>query len=146
MRYVISGSGSVTIDGPGTVTFTRNETYIGATIVSAGTLQVGNGGTPGNLAGAVVDNGILEFLESGSPTLAGNLSGSGQLVQAGSGDVTLGGTDSFNGTITVNAGGELDVGSTLTLNGTIVDNGTLAVDGGNTLRLHPRTRKRQPCT
>src|SRR5258705_145665 len=32
---------------------------VGATTISAGTLQIGNGGTAGSIAGNVVDNGTL---------------------------------------------------------------------------------------
>lgn len=46
---VISGTGSVTNDGPGTLILTGNDSYTGGTAVNAGTLQVGAGGTGGTL-------------------------------------------------------------------------------------------------
>ena len=53
----ISGSGSLTQMGSGTLTLTGNNTYAGATTISAGTLQVGNGATAGSLpvGGAIID-------------------------------------------------------------------------------------------
>ena len=54
---VISGTGTLTKAGTGTTTLTGANTYTGTTTISAGTLQVGNGGTTGQLGtGAVVDN------------------------------------------------------------------------------------------
>jgi autotransporter-associated beta strand protein len=46
---VISGTGSVTKSGAGTQTFTGDNTYTGTTTISAGTLQLGNGGTTGSV-------------------------------------------------------------------------------------------------
>ena len=42
---IISGSGSLTQMGTGILSLTGNNTYSGGTTISAGTLQVGNGGT-----------------------------------------------------------------------------------------------------
>ena len=48
---VISGTGGLVKIGAGTLTLTGANTYIGPTIVSGGMLQVGNGGTVGNIGG-----------------------------------------------------------------------------------------------
>ena len=45
---VISGAGAVTQAGAGTTTFTGTNIYSGLTTISAGTLQIGSGGTTGN--------------------------------------------------------------------------------------------------
>ncbi len=50
LSNVISGTGSVTKSGAGTAILTAMNTYTGATTVSAGVLQVGNGGTTGSLS------------------------------------------------------------------------------------------------
>ena len=43
---------------------TGANTYTGGTTISAGTLQIGNGGTTGSIAGNVTDNGTLVFNRS----------------------------------------------------------------------------------
>ena len=45
---VISGTGTLTKAGTGTTTLTGANSYSGTTTISAGTLQVGNGGTTGS--------------------------------------------------------------------------------------------------
>src|SRR4029079_2814499 len=60
----ISGTGSVVNQGSGTLILTGTNTYTGGTTINNGTLQVGNGGTTGSIAGNVVDNGTLAFNRS----------------------------------------------------------------------------------
>ena len=66
--------GSLAIAGPGTEILTGTNTYTGTTSISAGTLQIGNGGTSGSIAGNVVDNAALAFDRSDSPIFAGVIS------------------------------------------------------------------------
>ena len=68
---VISGTGTLTKSGAGTLTLTGANTYTGGTTISAGTLQIGNGGTTGSVAGNIVDNGALVFNRSDALTYAG---------------------------------------------------------------------------
>ncbi|MDI9654409.1 autotransporter-associated beta strand repeat-containing protein, partial [Burkholderia cenocepacia] len=77
-----------------------------------GTLQLGNGGTSGSVAGNVVDNGALIVNQSGNVTIASVLSGTGSLTQAGSGQLTLTGASTLSGPTTVSAG-------TLAVNGSL---------------------------
>ena len=44
---VISGTGSLIATGTGTTVLTGANSYTGGTTISAGTLQIGNGGTTG---------------------------------------------------------------------------------------------------
>ena len=70
----ISGTGSVDIlGGTGSKTiFTANNTYGGITTIHAGsTLQIGNGGSSGAIAGDVVNNGNLVFNHSDTVTYGG---------------------------------------------------------------------------
>ncbi|MFB2567056.1 autotransporter outer membrane beta-barrel domain-containing protein [Rhizobium sp. IMFF44] len=119
---LISGSGAVSQIGTGTTTLTANNNYTGGTTISAGTLQLGDGGTSGSITGNVTDNGTLIFDRSDSSTFAGLISGSGAVNQAGSGTTVLTANNSYSGGTTVSAG-------TLVNQGTI---GTVTVDTGGT--------------
>lgn len=101
----ISGNFSVNHLGSGTTTLLGNNTYTGGTTVSAGTLQLGNGGTSGSVSGNVaVNGGTLAFNRSDDLTLSGQISGAGGLRQLGAGRLTLSGNNSFSGGVTVVAG------------------------------------------
>ena len=103
MDGIISGSGSLVQDGPNTVTLTGANSYSGGTMVNAGTLQIGNGGTTGSIAGNVVDNAGLAFFRSDSNvTFYGAIGGSGGVANLGDGTLTLAGPASFTGTTTGN--------------------------------------------
>ena len=55
---IISGTGTLVQMGTGTSILTGTDTYSGGTTVTAGTLQIGDGGTTGMIAtGATVDSG-----------------------------------------------------------------------------------------
>ncbi len=82
---VISGNGGFTKQGSGTLVFTGNNTYAGVTTVSAGVLQLGNGGTTGMVAGNVVlaSGAILAFNRSDDITFGGDISGDGAVAYRG---------------------------------------------------------------
>jgi len=125
----ITGAGALVKEGWGTLKLTGDATHSGGTTISAGMLQIGNGGTSGTLAGNVVNNGILSFNRSDSLTFAGTISGSGSLVQAGSGTTILTGTNTYAGG-TVIAGGVLQASADANLGGA----GTVIGFSGGTLR------------
>ncbi len=104
LASVISGSGSLIKAGSGTLTLSANNTYTGGTTISAGTLQVGAGGTSGSIAGNVIDNGIFVFNRSDNLTFSGVISGTGSLTKTGSGSLVLTGTNTYSGNTTVTAG------------------------------------------
>jgi autotransporter-associated beta strand protein len=122
--------GSITKIGTGTLTLTGDNTYSGGTTISAGTLQIGNGGTTGSITGNVLDNGVLAFNRSDSVTFGAVISGTGSLTQAGAGVTILTGNNSYSGGTTINAG-TLQLGNggtTGSITGNVVDNGTLTFD------------------
>ena len=59
--------------GPNTLVLTGVNTYPGDTVVSGGTLQLGDGtaGDDGTLAGNIVNNSVLAYYLNGNPTYAG---------------------------------------------------------------------------
>src|SRR5258705_13792411 len=73
-------------------------------MVSAGTLQRGDGVTNGSITGDVTDNGTLAFDPVGSVTFAGAISGTGTVEQIGTGTLTLTGNNTYSGATTVSSG------------------------------------------
>jgi autotransporter-associated beta strand protein len=101
----ISGDAALEKRGTGTMLLTAGNTYSGETIISAGKLQIGNGGTTGSLgAGNVTDNGSLVVNRSDAVTLSQTISGSGSLTQEGNGDTTITSFNAYTGGTTVNHG------------------------------------------
>ena len=147
----LSSTGGLIQMGSGsTVILTGSNTYTGATTVSAGTLQVGNG-TSGNLAAttaisvasgatlllnevsgstfgnAVTDAGTVNFAQSGTLTATGIISSTGAVIQSGSGTTTLTRANTYTGTTTITSGTlQLNSGGTINNSSNITDNGTLA--------------------
>ena len=102
---VMSGSGSLVINGSGTFTLTGANTLTGPTTITGGTLQLGDGSANnGSLAGNIVNNATLTFANPNSQTYSGVISGSGAVNKTGAGALTLSGTYTGNGTLTVNGG------------------------------------------
>lgn len=58
-----AGYGGVTKIGAGTLILTGSDTYLGPTVISGGTLQIGNGGTTGSTGTnlSIIDNASLVF-------------------------------------------------------------------------------------
>lgn len=132
----VSGTGSLTANASATVVLAANNTYSGPTTISAGTLQVGNGGTAGSLGtSSVTDNSVLAFDESGSISLPNSVTGSGSLAVIGPGTVSLAGstlsyqgnTEISNGIVKLGANNQLPNG-----NSVAGSSGGLNIDGGTT--------------
>lgn len=140
----VSGNGSLTKSGSGTVTLTGTVSNSSGTFVNGGTLR----GTTNNLGngffGALVTNGTLEWNQSFSGTVHRNISGTGGVTISGGGTVQFDGNNSYQGTTRVN-GSTLRLGGgdalsnsttvalsagTLDLDGTTEDFGGLSGGGG----------------
>ena len=101
----ISGGGTVTQSGLGTTIFTANNTYSGTTTISAGTLQLGSGGTSGMIDLSNISNSAtLAFNRSDEVVLATAISGTGSLKQAGPGTLRLTTANTYQGGTTVSNG------------------------------------------
>ncbi|MBE1529555.1 fibronectin-binding autotransporter adhesin [Sphingopyxis sp. OAS728] len=142
---LISGGGSLEQMGPGRTILTGDHLFTGGTTISAGTLQLGDGGASGSIAGDVVNNGLLVFSRADTHTFGGVISGSGAVDQNGSGTTILTGSNSYSGTTSVSAGtllvngdqsaatGATNVGAGATLGGTGIIGGNVLVNSGATL-------------
>lgn len=86
---VISGAESLTKIGNSTLTLTADNTYGAGTIIDAGAIQLGNGGTSGWISGDVANDGQLIFNRSDDVVFSGLLAGSGKIIQVGAGSTTL---------------------------------------------------------
>ncbi|HAD12874.1 MAG TPA: hypothetical protein DCF33_10615, partial [Saprospirales bacterium] len=143
---VISGSGSVTKQGAGTLTLTNANTYTGATTISAGTLQLGtaserisNSSALTVNAGATFDlNGFSESVASlaGAGTVTSNVAGAVTVAHVGNTNTTFSGViQNGSGTVALTKAGT----GTLTLTGantytgnTSISAGTLSIGNGTT--------------
>ena len=125
---ILGGTSALNKTGTGTVTLSGANTYTGGTTVSAGTLELGNGGS---VSGNITNNATFSINRTDSSTLGNVISGAGALTKSGAGTVTLSGANTYTGTTTVSAG-------TLTLSGnrTVNTTGGYTVSGAGTQTLN----------
>ncbi len=139
--------------GAGTQILTGSNSYTGTTTISGGVLQVGEGGTTGNVgSGAIANNGVLIFnrsddLVQGVSFASNAISGSGRLVKTGAGTLTLNTNNTFTGGATLEAGavsisvGDNRIGAApgvFTSDALIVSNGSKIIfTGTNNITFNP---------
>ncbi len=106
----MTGSIGLAVNGPasgGAVILTSgNNSYSGPTVVSSGTLQVGDGlTTNGSLPnGSVTDNGALIFANPSNMTFTGAIGGNGQLAKTGAGLMVLSASETYTGSTLISTG------------------------------------------
>lgn len=126
----ISGTGTFTKAGAGTLTLTGSNTGIGATVISAGTLEI-VGSTVVNAA-AFTTNGTLSFNQAGARTVTNVIGGTGGVLFTGTGTFTMGGVlaNTYTGP-TVVADATLIAGKGA---GTTAISGDLIINAGGVFR------------
>jgi fibronectin-binding autotransporter adhesin len=126
----LSGPGGLLKAGAGTLVLTGANGYTGGTTITAGMLQLGNGGTSGSILGDVLNNGTFAINRSDAYTFGGLISGTGSLTQAGTGATILIGANTYTGGTTISAGMlQLGNGGTSgSILGDVLNNGTFAIN------------------
>jgi autotransporter-associated beta strand protein len=138
---VISGNGSLTFNGPGTLTLGGANSYTGGTTINSGSLLTSTANRLADSGGVTVASGAI-FQLGGNETIA-SLSGAGQ-VKVGTATLTTGASHStFSGTL-YGSGDLVKVGGGIfTLSGNnglstftgnaIINDGTLVLASANAL-------------
>ena len=131
---IANGAAGMTLTktGAGTQVLSGSNTYTGITTISAGTLQIGAGGTTGKLStsSAIVNNSNLTINRSdsvmqGTDFSNADITGTGFLTIDGTGTTTLTSANSYSGGTTVGAGADLRINGDQTGAGTV----TIAATG-----------------
>jgi autotransporter-associated beta strand protein len=139
IRDNAAGNGKVALikTGAGTLVFTGNSTYTGATTISAGTLQLGDGtnGHDGsiNSSASILNNATLAFNLFSNEVSYPAISGTGNVTKSGSGTLTMAANNIYSGTTTINSGTLTLMGASgWALNGSRAGNNVI-VNSGATL-------------
>lgn len=121
------GSAPFTKAGEGKLTLAADTGFLGNVTISAGTLQLGNGGTTGSVTGEIANNAQLRIARSGDVLFSNLVTGTGSLVQQGPGNLQVAAANTFSGTTTI-AGGSI-----ILFSGMGLQNSTLAYNNGDGL-------------
>jgi fibronectin-binding autotransporter adhesin len=135
----LGGTGGIVKQGSGTLTVANSGNgFSGGVNINAGTVQVGNGSTTGDLgSGPIVNAGTLALNRSDSFTVSNMVSGNGAITKAGAGTTTVPVSGNSTGAVTVN-GGTLLLGpaGSSTFSGDVTGGGAFGVNGAGTIILN----------
>ena len=139
MSGAVSGGLAITVAN-GNLTLSGNSPgFAGSVLVNPlGTLQLGNGGASGSIAGNITDNGLVAFNRSDTAAFAGVISGTGAVSQVGTGTTVFTTNNTYSGGTLLNAGilqvlSDANLGSPV--GGVTFNGGTLQL--GSSLNLAP---------
>jgi fibronectin-binding autotransporter adhesin len=152
----IEGSNNLTKSGTGTLLLNTaiSSNFTGNTVITGGTLQIGNNSSAARLGGSTyagnisLNGGSIAFINNDTQTLSGIISGSGNFTKSGGGTLTLTGANTYTGKTIIGvagAGGRtLSVSSLNSVVGgtassslgapTTVANGTIQLGSGSSVR------------
>lgn len=134
-----TGTGTLSINkvGIGTLTLTGDSTYAGSTTITAGTLQLGNGGATGSIATSAItiaDSATLAILRSGAATFSNGLTlNNNSVVSVLGGTITINGALAFSDNQTIRL--RVAAGQSLTVSGANINGGAgkvIALEGAGT--------------
>lgn len=132
----ITGSGSLLKEGTGSLTVINSgNSFSGGVTLQQGTLQIGNGGTSGDLGSTPIANTASLVLDkSGAYTLGNTVSGSGNITNL-AGTATLPFSGNTAGAITVTSGTLLldPTGTSTTISNGVAGSGAFGVNSAGTL-------------
>jgi autotransporter-associated beta strand protein len=129
----LSGAGGVIRNSTASkLILAGTNSYTGDTTIDAGTLQIGNDGSTGNLgSGDVINNGTLRFDRTGTLTVPNAITGTGGVqidCPINAGTIVFSGTNTFDGGVNVSSGALRITNSTALGDGTktvTLSNGTV---------------------
>jgi autotransporter-associated beta strand protein len=139
---VIQGGGGLTLNQNSTVILAKDNSYSGANTVTAGTLQIGNGGAIGNFGSGSMTigaSGTLAFNRTGNFNLGAISTSAGAKVRVSLGTVTGTAATSFGNQgsgniVEINSGGAINLNG-IDRSGNLM-NLTIAGDGGGSGAIH----------
>ena len=122
-----NGAGfNLTKTGVSTLILAGATNFGGGLTITAGTLEIGDGGNTGSVQGNILDNGSLVFNRTDSAFYyPGSISGAGSVTQgASTGTLVLTGANTYTGATNVNSGGTLNVAPGALAGSTSINVGT----------------------
>jgi outer membrane autotransporter protein len=125
---IVSGAGSFEQIGTGATVLAGDQTYTGGTTITAGTLQLGNGGNTGSVLGDITNSGTLAFNRADDVTFSNAVSGTGGLTQLGLGTLNLAGDQTYTGATQVQRG-TLSIGGSIRSDTSVAAGATLSGSG-----------------
>lgn len=135
---LISGTGALRQNGPGTLTLSGNNTYTGTTTVNGGTLKYGSATAVPTASAVTVNSGTVLDFGGQAATRSGNttVNGTGSIELSGANVILSGGTH-ITPAITGNGSLKVSSGATLRLTGSFTNTGAALVMDGGTLTIDP---------